>query len=114
MLVLDSSDHIDFTKRAFLHLPKCRQLKETISAMDGRRSFADAQKQREEIVRALTESKSPVSNEEVWHKSPAVRVTGKLALSKLLFPGCRKCLTLSTFNTNPHRSLPNAYCGDRA
>jgi len=108
-------------------------LKETISATDGRRSFADAQKEREEIVRAVTESKgrvggadgaaarmghqshhSPVSNEEVWHKSPAVRVTGKLALSKLLFPGCRKRLTLSTFNTNPHRSLPNAYYGDRA
>jgi formate hydrogenlyase transcriptional activator len=37
-------------------------VKETISAMDGRRSFADeyAQKQREEIVRALTESKGRV------------------------------------------------------
>jgi formate hydrogenlyase transcriptional activator len=39
-----------------------RIVKETIRAMDGRRSFADeyAKKQREEIVRALTESKGRV------------------------------------------------------
>ena len=39
-----------------------RIVKETISALDGRRSFADeyAKKQREEIVRALTESKGRV------------------------------------------------------
>ena len=37
-------------------------MKETFSALDGRRSFADeyAKKQREEIVRALTESKGRV------------------------------------------------------
>ena len=54
----------------------------------------------------------PVSNEEVRDKSPAVRLTGKLVLSKRLFPGCRKRLTLSTFNTNPHRLDAQALTGN--
>jgi len=43
-----------------------RIVKETISALDGRRSFADenAKKQREEIVQALTETKGRVGGPE--------------------------------------------------
>ena len=58
-----------------------RIVKQTISAMDGRRSFADeyAKKQREEIVRALTESKGRVGGDDGAAVRMAINRTTRLS-----------------------------------